>query len=136
MSKQRNRNAASLAAKSAELAWAAPQVVAHRLAAMSAAGSRPSARDLKEMQTMASEKVLAFSQSWQAIGWELLRLQQAQSMRVLAALATGRPLTSLRPPTAAQALSASMAILGKGLAPVHRKAVANAKRLSGSKSRR
>lgn len=118
---------AALARRSAELALAVPQVVAHRLTRMALAGPVPSARDQREFTQMVSEKGVAFQQSWQAMalaGW-----QAQQSL----AAAWWRACTGLAVRPALPVLAAE--VLGKGLAPVHRKAVANARRLSRTKLR-
>jgi hypothetical protein len=49
------------------LAFAAPEVVAHRLLRLWAAGASPSLRDLQELQVMWLEKCAAFYESWTAI---------------------------------------------------------------------
>jgi len=59
--------------KAAELAIAAPQVVAVRTARMLAAGSRPGAADRAELSRMSTEKVQAFWESMFAMGTQLVR---------------------------------------------------------------
>ena len=106
-----------------ELGIAAPQVVAHRLARMAAAGATPSARDRREFTGMVLEKQTAFAQGWMAMWVEAALAQQ----RFLLACLSGTPWS------AAQALRAGSdweRVLSRGLAPVRRKAVANARRLS------
>lgn len=106
-----------------ELGIAAPQVVAHRLARMAAAGTRPSARDRREMVRMVVEKQAAFAQGWMAMwveGW------LAQQQLLLACL-SGSPWA---PGSAKQAGEAWERMLERGIAPVRRRAVANARRLS------
>lgn len=113
----------SAAAKLADIGIAAPQVVAHRVARMAAAGPVPSARDRQEFTTMVVEKQIAFTQSWLAMGMEMLRLQQRLFwVWMFNPWSLGRQL-----PAAGERLAA------KGLDPVHRKVVANAKRLSRSR---
>jgi hypothetical protein len=139
MAARRVRSPAKVQAQAAELALAVPQVVAHRLARIANAGASPSARDRKEFARMVSEKHAAFAESWQAMAMQALHSQQAFA----AALAR----TALTPPArrrkaASHSLSlqlqmqqAALALFGKGLAPVHRRAVANAKRLGRTKLR-
>jgi hypothetical protein len=123
-----------LATQSVELALAAPQVVMHRLSRMAQAGATPSLRDRREFTRMGHEKVLAFYQSGAAFWGEVLRaqLQMAQSLftigwaMALGARPKGLPLANHR--AAARALSAAVA-------PLHVTAVANARRLGGSKRR-
>jgi hypothetical protein len=120
------RRSKSAAVKTAELSLAAPQVVAHRLARMALAGPVLSARDLREFTTMVTEKQAAFAQSWLAMFTEAARQQQTLAL----SLSTGRIVRA--PLTASGAASRVMAA---GIAPVHRKAVSNAKRLARTRLR-
>ena len=133
----RRRPSTSLSAKTAELALAVPQVVAHRLLRMAHAGPHLSARDRKEFARMVAEKHSAFGESWNAMA-----LQTLQSQRTFAAALAlaATPTRSTRASPAAQTLAtqlqqAALAVIGKGLAPVHRRAVANAKRLARTRLR-
>ena len=119
------RRAASnrLARQVAELAFAAPQVVAHRTAQMATAGPRPSARDQAEFLRMGAEKVDAYFQSWSAMwtaGWKAAWANQLDLAHAASSTATS---------AAAAATNAALGILSAGMAPVHRRAVSNAKRL-------
>ena len=111
----------SLARQSAELAVAVPQVVAHRMTRMALAGPRPSARDRREFAGMWQEKVHAFWQSWFAMG---TALAQAWQQAWIAGL-QGAKVPVLD----------TQALLAHGLAPVHRKATANARRLAKTRLR-
>ena len=128
-SRRRRRSSSTLAAQSAALAVAVPQVVAHRLTRLAMAGPKPSARDRREFHRMGAEKIAAFQESWMAMAAESWRIQMqvAQSLW-FPWLAAGRAQawTSQR---------AARAILGRGLAPVRRKAVANARRLQNTRLR-
>lgn len=136
MPSQRTRKTKSLVTKAAQLALAVPQVVAHRVARMAIAGPKLSARDRKEFQRMGAEKTAAFSESWNAMTMQAFRANQALAASFLRSfwspLSKGKP--SAKSVTA-QFQSAALGILGKGMAPVHRKAVANAKRLVRTKLR-
>lgn len=132
---RRRHPAASLATQLAELSLAAPQVVAHRVARMAHAGPTLSARDQKEFQLMVSEKTAAFSQAWSAMAVQAAVANQALALSFFKSLW----LPFGHKPSAAAAASqiqrAGTRVLSKGVAPVHRKAVANAKRLSRTKLR-
>lgn len=133
---RRPRRPASVAAQLAELSVAAQQVVAHRVARMALAGPNPSARDRRELTGMIVEKQVAFVQSWQAMFTAGLAAQQALAQAWLGAftgVATGRPAMVRK--AARKASRASAAIASGGLAPVHRKAVANARRLAKTRVR-
>ena len=115
---RRRPRATAVPRQLAELAIAAPQVVAHRSARMALAGLQPSARDRKEFHGMVAEKQAAFVQSWTAMLAEAWRLQQQLALGAWRGA----------PPMAA--LLAPWQIAAKGLQPVHRKATANARRLA------
>ena len=130
------RKTKSLAAKAAELAVAVPQVVAHRVARMAIAGPTLSERDRKEFERMVDEKHTAFGEAWQAMAAQSVRANQALAasfMRSAWSPSPGDKPTATK--VAAQLQDAAMGVLGSGLAPVHRKAVANAKRLARTKLR-
>jgi hypothetical protein len=118
--------------QAAELAVAAPQVVAHRVGRMLAAGLQPSAQDRAEMHRMGAEKVAAFYESWNAMAAEAMRLQLEQSMAALRMLWWPWGAAS-RPTTQRQLQQAAMKVLAAGMTPVHRRAAANAKRLARTK---
>jgi len=124
---KRSRQATSTAVKLAELGVAAPQVIAHRLTRMALAGPTISARDRKEFTGIVTEKQAAVAQAWMGMFAEGLRLQQQFALSLL---------TGATPRThAARAKSAASRIASAGLAPIHRTAVANAKRLARTKLR-
>ena len=135
MPSHRNRKIHSLVAKAAELAFAVPQVVAHRVTRMAIAGSTPSARDRKEFQRMGAEKTAAFSESWNAMALQAFRAHQALAASFLRSFWSPSLNRQSASAVTAQLQSAALDVLGKGIAPVHRKAVANAKRLARTKLR-
>jgi hypothetical protein len=136
VSLRRHRKAATVAIQATELAVAVPLVVAHRLSRMALAGSKPTIRDHREFALMSTEKMAAFCESWNAMFSQSLRIQQdivasmwrsfwfpwlnSRSFSVLPKI--DLPHTALR-------------VISKGMAPVHRRAVANAKRLSRTRVR-
>lgn len=127
MPKAKRSRSTPAALKLAELSFAAPQVIAHRLTRMALAGTTPNARDKKEFTGMVAEKQVAFAQSWMNMFAEGLRWQQQL------ALSMWLPATSRQ--RSAQAKKAATRITAAGIAPIHRKAVANAKRLGRTKLR-
>ena len=115
-----------IAIQASELAVAAPQVIAHRMARAALSCGSPSASDRREFERMGTEKVAAFYESWTAM---LIAMTRANLGLVFA---TGIwPLKWTRGYGAASshAQRAALAVLGSGLTPIHRRAVANAKRL-------
>ena len=134
MTTRRTRKSNSVALKSVELAMAVPQVVAHRVTRMALAVPRPSDRDRKEFQMMIHEKHAAFAQAWGDMAMQALRANQALTASVLRSFFM--PFSCKKPSAAsvvAQVQNAAIGVLGKGLAPVHRKAVSNARRLARTK---
>jgi hypothetical protein len=136
MPTRRKRAALPLAFQAAELAVAVPQVVAHRIARMALAGPTLSPRDRKEFAGMVAEKNAAFAASWAAMAWQAALAQQTLAASFMASMlgAAG----GQRPSAAAAATEwqrAAVGVLSHGLAPVHRKAVANARRLARTRLR-
>ena len=128
----------SLQRKAAELMVAAPVVVAHRVGRMMLARANPSRRDQKELTLMASEKTDAMAESWSAMGRSVMRSNQRNLQSGFVAwmnphtyseLAVGKLPKALRAPWSRVSDDIVRATL-HGLEPVHRRAVANAKRLS------
>ena len=108
------RRRKSLAVKTFELGLAAPQVIAHRLARM----------DHAEFHRMGFEKIAAANEAWVAMGLQAF-LEHQKLMQSFW-------FPWLRRPSATGQWNR---ILGKGMAPIHRRAVANAKRLGRLKRR-
>ena len=134
MAIRRTRKSKALAVKSLELAIAVPQVVAHRVTRMALAGPTLSDRDRKEFQMMVNEKHAAFAQAWSDMAMHAFRANQALMASMLRSFFT--PFSYKRPSAAsaaAQVQNAAIGVLGKGSAPVHRKAVSNARRLAKTK---
>ena len=68
MPSRRKHKTKPLIAKVTELAFAAPQVVAHRVTRMAIAGPSLSERDRKEFERMGAEKTAAFSEFLERYG--------------------------------------------------------------------
>jgi hypothetical protein len=97
---------------------AAPQVMAYRLTRLALAGLSPSARDRKEFVRMGVEKVAAFYESWTAMYLALLRANLNLALS---------PFWVWWSPARGQ--RTGLTILNRGLAPIRRRAGANARRL-------
>lgn len=108
-----------------ELSIAAPQVIAHRINRLSVAGMAAPA-EWDEWYLMGSEKVAAFVESWQAIGLRSAALQQ-EAIEGLAAMFWQPWSGGL---SAARVAEQALLAISSGLEPVHRRAVANARRLA------
>jgi hypothetical protein len=136
MSARPKRKTKSLTTKAVELAVATPQVVAHRVTRMAVAGATLSERDRKEFNLMVAEKKTAFAEAWQAMATQTVRANQTLAASFLRSMWSPRGWgkESVGKMTA-QVQGAALDILDKGMAPVHRKAVANAKRLARTKLR-
>ena len=131
---RRRRRSKSLAAQTVELGFAAPQVVMHRLARMAAAGGAPSARDRAEFHRMGAEKIAAASEAWTEMASQAFLENQKFALTMMQSL--WFPWMRPTPKSVSRQLNrAAVSILGKGVAPVRRRAVANAKRLGRIKRR-
>lgn len=152
---KRRRKAGSIA-KAAELAMAAPQVVAIRTARMLAAGANPGAADRAEFSQMRTEKVEAFWESMFGMGAQIVRTNQEYARtaalqwwrlwttppRLVAYRPVSQAMASLPRaavlipgPTRRQRQRAVSKLVEAGLAPVHKRATANARRLGRIKKR-
>lgn len=132
----RRRRTKSLAVQAAEMAFAAPQVIAHRTARMALGGLTPSARDRKELNAMGAEKAAAFVESWSAMALEAMRINQQLTLSAMQSFWFPWSGTRSRRSVSAQLDQAADAMLRVAMAPVHRRAVANAKRLGRPKRKR
>ena len=136
MSHRRNRRQTALAVQATELAVAASLVAAHRMSRLALAGHRPDRRDRREFALMGAEKFAAFHESWNAMFMQSLRIQQeivASMWRsFFSPKFTAWPWVVL--PTRDLPHS-SLRVLAKGMAPVHRRVVANARRLGRAHAR-
>jgi hypothetical protein len=136
MATRRPRKSKSLTVKSMELALSASQVFAHRVTRMALAGPRLSDRDRREFQIMVNEKHAAFAQAWSDMAMHAFRANQAFTASMLRFFFT--PFSYRKPSAAsaaAQVQKAAIGVLGKGLAPIHRKVASNARRLAKTKLR-
>lgn len=97
-----------------------PQVIAHRVLRS----------DHKELHRMGAEKAFAFGESWNAMLMQ--SVLEYQRVAFSFAMSLWFPWLSQRSPFA----SVMPAILGAGLAPIHRRARANVTRLARRKPRR
>jgi hypothetical protein len=121
----------SLTEKSNQLAAASSQVVTHRVTRMVMAGPQPSERDRVEFKRMVDEKHQAFAESWLAMAAQAMEANQAltnTAWRTLCYPWLGGGATPSA--MASQMHEAGMGVINKGLVPVHREAMANAKRLA------
>jgi hypothetical protein len=129
--------------RSLELGAAVPAVIAIRTARMMAAGASPTPADRREMSRMVSEKIDAFGKAW----WMMASRQQLASVEAWVAFSRAFWAPWMRPfslPSSAAAqrdrqrlqrrLSRSQAaVYASGLAPLHRAATANLRRLTRSR---
>jgi hypothetical protein len=142
-----------LAWKMTEMSVASASVIHHRTDLMATAGRVPNGRDRKEFARMRSEKVAAGMQAAVALGWHGAASYVDHSARTFAhmveattalmALGASQNANQFlaRQPRLARALSrltesaldlsgSTARMAAAGLAPVHSRAVANAKRLA------
>ena len=136
MTTRSERSARAIVAKTAELAVAVPQVMAHRMTRMAMAGPLLSPRDRKEFERMVSEKESAFAEGWQAMALHTVRASQALAVTLSKSFWSPAFHGDSSPSAiVADFHDATFGIVAKALEPVHRTAMANAKRLSRTKLR-
>jgi hypothetical protein len=123
--RKRRRN---LAMQATELALAVPQVLAYRSMGIARAQASPSLRDRKELYLMSTEKVAAFWESWNAM---LVAMFHANVKLAMASMSIWWSPRAVASRAYAQGRRSAFAVLASGLAPVHRRAVGNARRLGG-----
>lgn len=141
MTRKTQRQAARLGQQMTEMMIAAPQVAAHRTARMLMSGAIPNRRDSREFKAMGDEKLAACSDAWQAMANQAIT-SQMQIATTLTQMAFKQSALWWTPFSASRGLSAAdmtqlgnemqsaaMQIASRGMAPVRKRAVANAKRL-------
>ena len=133
MPTRRTRKCTSLTVKSVELALSVPQVFAHRVTRLAFAGRKLSARDRREFQIMINEKHAAFAQAWSDMAMHAFRANGALTVSLLPLFFRPFSYTRAAASATAHVQNAAIGVLGKGLAPIHRRAVSNARRLAKTK---
>lgn len=126
------RSSLRLARKSWELALAAPEVITHRLMLAAATGTSPSSSDRREFLRMGAEKVSAFNESWHAMTVALIHAN-AHAFSPWRWWDSMHDVSTFAPSNHAH--RRMLDVLHEGLTPVHRRAVANAKRLRKNAAR-
>jgi hypothetical protein len=103
---------------------------------MALAGTTTSERDRKEFKLMVAEKQSAFTESFARMGLQAMRENQALALSWFRSVGPGSS-RGRRAPLAfgGQLHEAMLGVLAEGMAPIHRKAVANAKRLAKTRLR-
>lgn len=137
MTRALHQKANRVSAKASELSVAAPQVVAHRMARMLSAGATPSANDQAEFMRMGTEKLEAFVEAWGAMSAQAMQAQQQMAISVMQTMcnpwawAAGpmEPMQQLHD----QMQHSMLNVIEGGVNPMHKRAVANAKRLNRGK---
>jgi hypothetical protein len=115
----------------AELALAVPQVVSHRVARMAKANPLSGVHDQQEWLVMITEKQVAFAQAWMAMATEAAYVQQQWLLACAQWWWHPRPPGRHAPRKFARHMGrAALRIAQGGIAPIHQRAVANARRLS------
>lgn len=125
-----------------EIAVAAPQVIAHRTGRIAMGGAFPGRRDRDEMRRMTQEKGEAWFESASDVSlevWKTWTTIATASMQPWWVASASVPWTvgqwtsqwnALYEDAARQWARSAPRIAAAGLAPVHRRAVANARRLA------
>lgn len=131
----------ALAAQAGEMMLAVPQVIAHRMGRMMM--RHPGANDRRELHRMGMEKAEAANEAFTGVATQMAR--SAHGAATTYAQAWGRAWMQIFFPwmapggrarfpvwgmTPGQMHHAALDVMGKAVAPAHRRAVANAKRLA------
>ncbi len=132
-----------LSRRSSELAQAVPQVVTLRVGRMMRAGLFPVGHDQQEMYRMGAEKIEAFQESWMAMATQTMVAQQQFAlwwMQTCWKLALGGwmnppTMTALSSRASKVLMNSMLDVTARGMTPVHRRAVANARRLTSAETR-
>jgi hypothetical protein len=122
----RRRRKTRLYTKSAALAFAVPQVIGHRLMRMASSG-KPTRRDRREFDRMITEKAEALGEAWSRMAVKTFQANQEIAFSLMKGWMRGSPSVVQH---AAALQRTATEVLAAGLAPVHRRAVANARRLN------
>lgn len=129
------RKKTTMADDMAQLAIAAPMVVAQRMTRMALAGASPSARDRKEMDRMSAEKIAALTETWNTTAARMAQANVNLGFDLMrAALSPWNRTGGLVNAAATRFGNAATESVQGSLGPMRRRAVANAKRL-GRRSR-
>ena len=136
--KRTSSSAASSALKAFELSLAAPQVIALRSMMMLSPAGAGNARTAREAVRMGTEKLEAWQESMTAMGVQLQRAQQEWALQAMrqwwsAWLTPWQAPMSMPGARAADLQRTATRLVHSGLSPVHRRATANAKRLTRKK---
>jgi hypothetical protein len=125
-----SRNLMRVGTQTAQLALAVPQVVGHRVTRMMNAGAIPDARDVTEFSRMTSEKTAAFAESWFEMWLEMMRANERLAFTLMSSWWNAWFSVGGFNRHSRQLQSVALDVAAKGIAPVHRAVVANAKRLA------
>jgi hypothetical protein len=101
---------------------------------MMIAGASPSAHDRAELRLMGTEKVTAAAEAWNAMAVQALVENQKLALSFMQSFWFPWLRPSSRS-TAKQLSNAALRVLGSGMAPIHRSATSNARRLRRIKRR-
>lgn len=116
--------------QTAELAAASPHVIAHRMNQMSLAPFTLSPLAMQEFYTMTTEKMLAAQQSFLAMSAEVATVNQRHMTSMINAFWNPLAMQSSDTFSAIDYQRDSLRVLNKGIAPIRKAAVSNAKRLN------
>jgi hypothetical protein len=103
------------------------------MARLATSGPQLSARDRKEFELMGAEKISVFMESWSAMALQTLRVQQTLGIGLLRSWCSPWSPANHPSHSTAQLQNAALDVLSHAIAPMHRSATANAKRLARTK---
>jgi len=117
-----------VATQATELATAVPQVLAYRLAGIPVPVTAPSAHDRGEIRFMGDDMLAVSTECWNTLAMHTLRASQVLALSFMRPY--WFPWAAAGPSADSAALpSAVTGMVREGMAPMHRRAAANARRL-------
>lgn len=117
--------------QSEDLGVNVPQIMQKRINMMAQQNPFDNHKERVEMERMVNEKTSAFMESWQNMGWQSLIAQQNIGNIMIDSwikLSFGKPVAFEK--LFYQINLETLKIFEKGMSPIHRRVVANAKRLA------
>lgn len=124
------RNMSKIYRQSEDVSWQSPHIMQKRITMLMQQNAFNDSKTLHEAEQMVSEKAMAFVESWQNMGWQTLIAQQHIGNLLFdnwLKIAFGKPIAVDQ--FFYQVNLETLKILEKGMYPIHRRVVANAKRL-------
>ena len=131
MRNSKNYKKQSFFDQSMEVTTAVPQIVSHRMNEFLNAGMQPTPETQREFLLMWEEKITAFSESWHAATEQTMKINQQVAETLMQNMFTPWwDIYALNYITPSNLATAAHSILDKGMEPIHKQTISNARRLN------